>query len=236
LRTFLVRFWAVAVSLSALVGLYVAAGVADKLPAFWGVLALAVVIVSVQTYAKKIPEIITRVRNYPVLLHRVVFQQEELETLRAGERAALGQIESVWEAGVKEGRAEFAGAFLCVDRETPAVESVTERDGKLCLVGSYNDPEIKPYVGARYFVSLMGGDDYRGVVELSAHHESRQLCFLKCVEATRPEFWEHLAQRVAIDASPPPGIELIPYGVTTTIRSYRSQIGQVLHNHGAEES
>jgi hypothetical protein len=70
--------------------------------------------------------------------------------------------------------------------------------------------DSKIEAGTRFRLETTGSKELKGIVEVDSVVESTGMINLVCVEATVPEYWEHLAQQRA-DPSPPPAVSLARY-------------------------
>ena len=207
MKTFLLRFWAIAVSLATVVALYIAAAGGKVLGAFWFVVAVAVVGAGQSSFGRSVIELLVRIRNYPILLSRVASLESEVEELRAGVAQSNDLARSRWKAGRHEGRAEVRGAMLALMSPSPTLMSIVNWAGELALVVSA-DP--LPMAGARYRVQAEVTGELKGVVEVVEVDVTKSVAFLTCAEPTASAFWAYLTDRFEYDPSAPAGVVLVP--------------------------
>ncbi|HEX5117111.1 MAG TPA: hypothetical protein VFW65_18110 [Pseudonocardiaceae bacterium] len=209
---FLRRFWAVAVSLAAVVGLYVAAVAIDLTEVFWIVVAASIVIGGLPIAFRKSIEIANRYRNYSKLLTQVAEHKVRNEELERDLKAAKKSAGKQWQEGLTEGRARVLGVILGYQTQPPVLVGICELSTGVALLGKPKDVRSIRR-GARF--SLVGANlgELRGIVEVEEVDVKTGLVILKRVDRTASAFWGHLESRVAYDTSAPTDVELVSYSI-----------------------
>lgn len=209
MKDFLGRFWAMAVSLAGLVGLYLGA-VAVKLTwAFWAVVGLAVVASAVTPIRKWLTETRAVLRSHPALETEIASLRSQLASLRDELAEARESAHSQYLAGLDEGAARIVGTVLSADVAPPRILGIAERSGVVTLVGRYQGPTLARR--ARFTVVASGTGEAKGAVAVHEIDEPRKLVYLKCVDPISQQFWTHLEQRMAYDSTAPKEVELVRY-------------------------
>jgi hypothetical protein len=210
---FLKRFWAIAVSIAALVGAYLGAVPLHLVWVFWLACGVAAIAASASLLIPRSIELATRIRNYPILLERAGVQETEIERLQKQVSELQIDIDKRWSDGLNEGRQQIIGSVQAQAADPIALTGIALRQERLLIIAT---PEGKqPNIGARYSVEVTLTGDVMGVVETRAYDEERKIIILECVDARVQIFWERLAQSATLDPTPPQGVGLIPYSLTS---------------------
>ncbi|MFU8855051.1 hypothetical protein ACNAW0_29410 [Micromonospora sp. SL1-18] len=206
------RFWAWAISLAGIVGLYMGAEQLRWVPVFWWVLAAAAVLGVIPAAGKRAFNIYSKVQAHPSLMEKVATLESETEALREKLAAAKKAAKESLQAGILEGRAQVIGAVLSEQVEPPRLVGVAETDGTLLLIGECRS-DI-PQKEARFTVIGQVVGEKKGAVEVIYVDQLKQSVHMQCIEETIPRFWSHLRERVSYDPSPPARVELVAYTAT----------------------
>lgn len=212
MQEFLKRFWAIAVSIAALVGAYLGAVPLHLVWVFWLACGIAVIVAGASLILPRSIELATRIRNYPILLKRAGVQEDQIQQLQ--KQISELQISAVnrWSEGLSEGRRQVLGAIQAQAADPITLTGVVIRQEHLLVIAT---PEGKqPNVGSRYFVEVTLTGDVMGVVELRAYDEERKIIILECVDPQVPVFWERLRQSATLGSTPPQGVDLVPYKIS----------------------
>lgn len=210
---YLGRFWASLASLAAVAGLYVAARPIHLTDIFWVVVGLAVLITGARPTLHAIGDLVLRIRNYPGLLRRVAQLEETRALLEGRERSSSEEIAAAKKVGRDEALAEVRGAILAEAGDLPELIGISNEEGSIALVGKVSENSRWPRIGARYAVYTFATGNYRGAVEVSRLESATQLVWMRCVDPSTPEFWQHLVARVNYDDSAPGNVVLRPFEV-----------------------
>lgn len=213
MQEFLKRFWAIAVSIAAIVGAYLGTVPLHLVWVFWLACGVAGVVASASQVFPRVIELATRIRNYPILLQRAGTQESEIQQLQQQVNELRLLAEKRWSQGLSEGRKQILGSIQAQAAGPINLTGVAVRQGRLLIIAS---PEGKqPGVGARYLVEVTLTGDTMGAVEIIGYDEERKTVILECVDARVPVFWERLSDSATLDPTPPQGIDLIPYNVAS---------------------
>lgn len=199
-------FVAVLLAFATIVGLYFAAAALRLEMIFWFVVGAALLVSIVVVARKPVRSLVVAWRDYPGQLRKVASLEHRVRQLRNELDVARADIQSAVDDGIAEGHAQARGAFLATISGIPGVIGIAERDGAVNLVGSIPSTGLR--MGARYRVVVKLTGQLRGVVQVSELDETRNICFLACVDATNEPFWKALSEQVIADDRPPLGVVL----------------------------
>lgn len=214
---FLRRFWAWAATLATISALGLAAQDLGMLHVFWAVLVLALVIAGTSVASPRLLDVAQRVRAYPRLLNRAAQLQEQNEVLRQALSTVDTEMRSAFASGIKEGHQQIRGALLSQTVTTPPTLISTSIVNDELLLFGQTDQFSVPLIGCRFIVQVLGSNEVKGIVEVAGVNEDERTVSLICKEATVPEFWTRLEANAVADASPPSGVMLAVYELSSPL-------------------
>lgn len=151
-----------------------------------------------------------RLTEYPGL----VVQRDALkaENLELDDRIQILEkgIGRSYRAGLREGHAQFIGAFTSREiNPLPTIVSVALNGGKLLLTGQVQaNQEI--FAGTRFTLIQLGTGQPCGVIGLTAVAADHTFT-AEVIEETMPAYWAHLRERADHDFSPPQHVTIQHY-------------------------
>ena len=230
---FLKRFWAVAVSLAGVAGLYLGALQVNLVEVFWVVLAASVLIAIASLGWKPAFRAVDRARNYPKILKRAATLELKVEGLLADLDSKTSEVNRSFQRGLREGRQQIFGLYFSLQAEPPRIELLGDLEGVFVLIAKFE--EQAPIIHARFDVTGSATGEKRGAVQVVHVDEEKSYAYLKCVEPISVEFWEHLMQRASFDASPPVGVELTRYSVPELEPMTAAELSVVTNGSGVKD-
>lgn len=205
------RFAAAVGFLSAIVGLYIAADVANFEWAFWVVIAGSALFAIGPRLSRSLINALLAIRNYPRLLERVSDLEELLKQEQEGSDELSAQIQGTYDSGIKEGMARVIGGMLAMGADvTPGQLCLTDDEGEIVLRGIV--PKGSSFAtGTRFSLIFSQTGDVKGVVSVLFSDADTGSVHMSVVEKTVPRFWDYITERIEIDQALPVGHELVPY-------------------------
>lgn len=208
MKKFLGSFWTWTASLAGVAALYVGAVAIKETLIFWIVVGCGAFLAGVRPTIKSAVDLAIRIRNYPKLLEKLGEAASETEAARDRIHQAEDHAQNAWEEGIAEGRAQILGAVRALEVTTmPEVVGILDDVGTIALAGKY-EREDRPPLDARFNVISISSGELKGVVQVSRLDDESGIAWLRCVKPIAQTFWEHLANRVGYDESPPVTVRL----------------------------
>lgn len=203
------HFWTTVLSLSGLVGLYLAAVAGKLVWSFWAVVAASVLVAGSIVFVPKLLDWANRAKKYESLLRSVAVAKDENANLKQELREAQAKIESRWSDGREEGIRRVIGCLMAQSAEVPTLTGIGIEEGEAVVLFARWTPRCAP-IGARYALLAKATGVTRGEVEVRDIDASRAVMTLVCVEATIARFWEALADDAEVHDAAPHDVYLSP--------------------------
>jgi hypothetical protein len=152
-----------------------------------------------------------RLGNYALLVEEVRLLKEDKQRLEQREKALEQGATRRYVEGLREGRAQFVGAYLAQGvKEMPTIVSVAMADGRVqltCQPAGTDPIELN----ARFFLVVTGSHQPLGAVSVTKPSKDGQTFVVEAAEETDAPFWTHLKQRADHDFAAPPGVSMERY-------------------------
>jgi hypothetical protein len=196
--------------MTVVIGGYLAAAIVNKNWVFWVCVPLALVITLIGRTGKTVGEYLTRFRNYPRLLAAVAASETKAEQLTADLAVATGLINDRYIEGIREGRAESAGAvFAAVSNATLIPTGIAMVAGELRLFTNVTDGKV-PMEGARFDWIFLLSTEVQGTLQVVSTDLEKSSVVLACSKRLVPVFWDRLEHDAVVSSKVPEGLELRP--------------------------
>jgi len=203
------RYWAAAVSIATVVGLYVGAVAIHLVLAFWIVMLGSLVIAGGPIAGRRALDYANRIRNYDVLLKRAAASEEDATVLRERLDAERRSTSAVFVDGIIEGRKQAIGAILSGLAAPATLLSISKRDDGLVLAAKFEDGNSIAN-GTRFALAVAGTGDVRAVVEVFEFDEAKRIALMTPAPPIDTEFWRQIAERAETNPDPPTSLRLEP--------------------------
>jgi hypothetical protein len=211
MKNFIRRFWGVFLSIAAVVGLYFGALDVDKVGWFWATFLAALTLVALSLITgrawKATTDTILRIRNYPIVLHRVAELEDERKEIF--EKILTIDSHKIWTRGFIEGQLSIVGTQLA-EGFTDLTLVSAKSDGKSVYLVADCLTRTPPTFARFELVNTMAGNR-EGILQVINFDSIEKRIVLRCVEPTVLGFWQHLLEKATYDYSPPMGVKLVPY-------------------------
>jgi hypothetical protein len=236
-KNFLGSFWAWTASLAGIAALYVGAVAINKTLIFWIVIGCGVVLAGTKPAIKAIADLVIRIRNYPKVLEQLGQAKLNAKTAIEGLRDAEKGAATARTEGINEGRSQVLGAVRALEVAVlPEIAGIMDDSGTIAIAGKYSLDSVPP-VEARFHVVAINSGEVKGTVQLTRRDDESGIACLRCVEPTVQAFWEHLAERVGYDESPPRSVQLERYPLPEDVvsRAESKQVDVAIYVGGSDE-